>query len=153
MHLVPAVPHVPRVAGRHVAPLQHPLGQVTELQLSQTPAVQPTPPQLSHAAPPLPHLEGRSPGRQLFRLQQPAHERPSHTQVPPSQRCPVAHAAPTPHAQLPLESQPSPIGSQETHASPPIPHEASVGVRHTSPSQQPPGHDVASHTHELVTHR
>ena len=80
---------------------------------------------------------------------------PSQTHDPPTQWSPGPHSAPAPHAQLPSDAQPSDdTGSQAMHASPPEPHRSREGIRQTSSaSQQPVGHDVASHTHAPMSQR
>jgi hypothetical protein len=87
-------------------------------------------------------------------LQAPAAQQPlgqekaSQTQVPLTQRWPLAQAAPAPHAQVPEVVQPSAAAlSQEVQAAPPAPQRASERETQVAPSQQPLGHDVALQTH------
>lgn len=88
-------------------------------------------------------------------LQHPArHESASQMHAPPTQRWPAAQAAPAPHEQAPADEQPSAAaGSQVTHAAPTAPQRDSERDTHVAPSQQPPGHDAALHTHLPLTHR
>ncbi len=147
-HAAAPAPHASNASTLHVLPVQHPLAHVAELQPAHAPAaLHPEPPQLSQSAPPLPHCASTSPGRHVSPSQQPPHESPSHTQLPPSQRWPAAHAGPDPQAQSPPESQPSATsGSQTVHAPPGAPQLASSIAWHVpSAAQQPLGHDAAVH--------
>lgn len=70
-----------------------------------------------------------------------AHDVASHTQRPPTQRCPPAHAGSPPHVHLPAAEQPSAVEVEHwTHAVPPVPHDAIVDALHVIPLQQPSGH-------------
>ena len=138
-HAPPPAPHVVGEAVWHVEPVQHPSGQVVALQPAQAPvALQPPPPQSSQVEPPLPQNASSSPARQVVPSQQPAHESPSQTQAPPSQRWPVAQAGPLPHAQLPPAPQPSEVSASQVVQLPPgSPQVDGPIVRQSSPSQQP----------------
>jgi hypothetical protein len=147
-HPAPPVPHDVVVGVVQTFPLQHPAGQ---LFVSQThwppthscPAPHGAPPphaqaptvqrsafvgsHAPHAPPPLPHCEALVDVTHVFPTQHPAHV--------------VAHPA-----QLPL-MQASP-GLHVWHALPFAPHADVLGDTHAPlASQQPFGHDVASHTH------
>jgi len=86
-------------------------------------------------------------------LQQPLHDTPSHTHAPPTQRWPIAHAAPPPQLQRPAEQPSAKLGSHELHAPPIAPHEVAAMGEHTSPAQHPLVHEVASHTQRSETQR
>ena len=67
-------------------------------------------------------------------------------QAPPTQRWPVPHATPAPHAQAPVAEQLSlDCGSQVRHAAPALPQAPAVGTVHTPAAQQPSGQVVALH--------
>lgn len=160
-HATHAAPGAPHVAGALVSqrdPAQHPAHELaSQTQAPETqccPATHAAPAphahvpalehrsasvasQLEHASPPAPHAV--SPGAvQVVPAQHPAHERASHTQVPPTQACPTAHGAPVPHAHAPLASQASArSGSHATHAPPPMPHVLGLAALHVAPEQQP----------------
>lgn len=71
-------------------------------------------------------------------MQHPApHDVASHTQLPPTQCCPVAHGPPVPHEHAPAVHR-SERTSQAMHTLPPVPHAATVGGdEHVAPEQQP----------------
>lgn len=144
----PAVPHALCEGVAHVVPEQQPLAQLVALQLAHAPLAHvPPAPQLAHAVPPVPHAVALLPARQLVPLQQPSHEVASHTQAPPTQCWPAAHAGPLPQRQAPVASHVLEIrGSQTRHCAPGAPHDAAERVVHVEPAQHPVGHDVASHT-------
>jgi len=82
------------------------------------------------------------------------HEITSQMQAPPTQRWPAAQAAPAPHEHAPADEHPSATArSQVTHAAPAAPQRAIDGDTQVTPSQQPPGHDAALHTHLPPTQR
>ncbi len=91
----------------------------------------------------------------MLPLQQPLGQLvPSQMQTPLAQRCPGPHAALVPHWQVPLPEQLSAFcGSHATQVAPAAPHVASPRARHSVPSQQPDGHEVASHTQMPLTQR
>jgi len=147
----PAAPHEASEGGRHVLPEQQPVAQLAA-QPPQVPPVHAPPSQASHARPAAPQVASSSPVRHVEPLQQPAHESASQRQVPATHRCPAAHAGPGPQAQAPVVEQRSARRvSQLMHAPPPVPQEASVGVMHVVPAQQPLGQLVGSHTHVSFT--
>jgi hypothetical protein len=111
----PFAPHAWADGVVQVWPEQHPPGHVVPLQFAQDPALQMRPPQSPHTAPPAPHACGSLPGSQLAPLQQPLQDLPSQTHLPPEQRCPLTHAGPVPHVQLPVAEQPSPVSPQVWH--------------------------------------
>jgi hypothetical protein len=110
-------------------------------------------PQLMHAAPWLPHwltetVWHRLPWQQAF-----GHEVALHTQEPLTHCWPVAHTGPVPHLHAP-PVQLSAVMAHAEHAAPLVPHEDSDGeALHWLPAQQPPGHEVALHTHWPFTQR
>jgi hypothetical protein len=63
--------------------------------------------------------------------------------MPPLQ---PAHGGLVPHWQLPATQLLAMVGSQLVHVLPPAPQAVIDGTVHVCPEQQPPGHDVASHT-------
>ena len=100
------------------------------------------PPKLQfwHAAPDLPHAVSWSPGRQVDPEQHPEGQLfESQMQAPPMQRCPFPHAGAVPHLQPPAEHALALLGSQATHAAPPVPQFPRLGVRQVAPEQHPFG--------------
>jgi hypothetical protein len=88
-----------------------------------------------------------------FDPQQPAQETASQTQALLTQCWPVAHAAPEPQAQAPLDEQAfAVIGSHTTQVAPPRPHVAVDGVVQTPFAQHPVGQLCALHTQAPPTH-
>jgi hypothetical protein len=82
-----------------VPPIQQPELQLRLEQLIvQTPPVHDPPAHAEQSVPPTPQSPGVFPGRHgpFGVSQQPPHERPSHTHIPPRQRRPTPHAAPKP---------------------------------------------------------
>lgn len=76
------------------------------------------------------------------------------TQAPPRQTWPEAQAGEPPHRQAPFTQELEMAGLQTTQAAPEAPHAAVlVPGWHALPWQQPPGHDVASHTHVPLAQR
>ena len=64
------------------------------------------------------------------------------------QRWPAPQAAPAPHLHSPAEEHESaPVAEQAAQVAPGAAHAESDSVVHAPLSQQPSGHDVASHTH------
>ena len=116
------------------------------LQLLHPPWLQPPPAQVWQASPPAPQAASVLPAWQVLPAQQPLGQLvPSQTQAPPRQRCPLAHGAPVPQAQLPAAEQPSArTGSQATQATPALPQASRAGVWHAPAAQQPLAHDAAS---------
>ncbi len=95
----------------------------------------------SHAAPPIPQLPKSSPPMQMLFEQQPSGQDVlSHTQAPPTQRCPSMHGPFAPHWHAPVvEHVSARIGSHATHALLLTPHVATEAVLQVFPEQQPPG--------------
>jgi hypothetical protein len=154
-HDVQAMPVGPQESmsgGLQVRPEQHPVVHVAA-QLEQTPAVQVPAPQLSQAPPPAPHAVGTVPSSQVVPLQQPAHDRPSHTHVPPAHRWPIAHSAPGPQRHIPEEHESARLGSHAVQVPPGEPQLAKEIVAQASPAQQPLAHAVASQVHPPAEHR
>lgn len=81
------------------------------------------------ATPPVPHVD-RVPGeRQVVPLQQPSKQLvASHTHWLLKQRCPVEHAGPVPHRQLPVPQLFATVGSHAVHAAPWVPHALGDGA-------------------------
>ena len=80
--------------------------------------------------------------------QPPEHELPSQMHAPDTQRWPLTHAAPAPHAQVPAVVQLSEAAeSHNLHIAPLAPQRASDRETQVGPSQHPDGHDVALQTH------
>ncbi len=78
----------------------------------------------------------------------------SHTHAPSSHRCPVWHAAPPPQLHVPSGAHRSALAaSHALHVAPGGAHVPAASAWHVAPSQQPLGHDVASHTHSPPTQR
>jgi hypothetical protein len=119
----PLTPQVPSPALVQVAPEQQPPGQLEALQPLHTPPAQLWEPQSWQAAPPLPQVASALPGRHVIPEQQPfGHDVPSHTHVPPKQRCPVPQAAPlVPQAQTPPDRQRSAVMPQAVQSPPEVP--------------------------------
>jgi hypothetical protein len=150
MHAPPAVPHDAVDAVMHDVPEQQPSGHVAALQLAHAPLMHTPPlPHALHVPPPVPHAPFVVPPRHVVPEQHPLHERPSHTQEPPMQCWPVTHGALPPHVHAPLDEQPSlaPFVVQSTQNVPAVPHDVPERGKQLAPAQQPPPHDIASHTH------
>ena len=110
--------------------------------------------QLAHMPPFTPQADIEC-ARQVLPAQHPeAHEVPSHTHAPPTQRCPGAQAAPLPHRHVPLVEQLSAkVAPHATHAEPAFPQVVVERAMQVLPEQQPEGHDVPSHTQAPPTQR
>ena len=104
--------------------------------------------QLAQAAPPVPQVDWPWVLHWWAPSQQPlGQEVPSHTQLPPLQRCPAAQAAFAPHLHWPPEQVSVLLGSQLVQAAPLRPQASTVGgAVPTLPVQHPVGQEVASHT-------
>lgn len=155
MHALPLAPHCVTEAGdTHIEPAQQP-SHPTPHESEHTPETHSPVSQVSHAEPPLPHALGEVPGLHVLPEQQPVHDVLLHTQLPPLHTWPEPQGAPPPQLQVPDALHPSDFaGSQAVHANPPVPQLASVGGEvHVGPEQQPPAHDVASHTQSPETQR
>lgn len=76
----------------------------------------------------------------------------SHRHAPATQRVPTPHAGPLPHAHSPPVQRSAEAFGHDAHARPRLPQLAAELARHTLPSQHPPAHDVALHTHAPFTH-
>jgi hypothetical protein len=111
--------------------------------------------QLLHVAPPVPQLPFMVPGWQIPpELQQPfGHDVASHTQLPPTQRRPLAHAGVVPHRQAPFVEQPSAVTVLHATQVPPFaPQVAVERPLQAPPAQHPFGQVVASQTQLPLTH-
>jgi len=112
------------------------------------------PPHVAQAAPPDPQVLGLVPGAQVVPLQQPLGQLTlSHLQTPPTQCCPAAQAGPEPHAQVPVTLQPSLVTPQATQLCPAGAQALTDAAKQVELVQQPPGHEVASHTQLPATQR
>ena len=153
-HAAPLVPHAAALGGAvHVEPEQHPVAQLVAVQLEHTWLVQ-LPEHTLHAAPPEPQCCAVVPASQVVPLQQPpAQLTLSHLQTPPTQCCPLAHGDPEPHTHAPVALQPSLVIPQATHAPPAGAHVPAEAGKQMLLAQQPPGHEVASHTQPPETQR
>jgi hypothetical protein len=82
---------------------------------------------------------------QVAPLQQPlGHEVASHTQAPPTQRCPLVHTWPlVPHTHAPPAHRSAVAGSHAEHTEPFAPHASTDGELQLLPLQQPFGHESA----------
>jgi hypothetical protein len=148
--VVQAAPAVPQAVGPgivvQVEPEQQPL-QLPGLQLLHTPPAHGPSPQFWQAPPPLPHIAGTVPGRQLDPEQQPeGHDVPSQTHTPAMQREPAAQGGPWPQAQAPAGVQRLEVLPHLTQALPAMPQLPRARARHWFPEQQPSGHEFASQT-------
>ncbi len=122
-----------RVPGPHAGP--EPQVQVPLVQLSAVVAVQ-----AWQAAPGWAQLDSDWAVQTLPAQQPLAHEEALHTHVPPLQIWPAAHAAPLPHAQLPVAlHEAAIIVSQARQVEPPEPQAPTEGVVQAAPLQQPLG--------------
>lgn len=111
-------------------------------------------PHALHVAPSVPHVAvvGAS---QMAPAQHPVlHDVASQTHLSLTQCWPVAHAGPVPHVQAPAVQALAFVGSQVVQAAPFVPHVAvdAAGEMQVVPSQQPVGHEAASHTHDPAEH-
>jgi hypothetical protein len=79
----------------------------------------------------------------LFWQQPSGHDWALHTQLPPTHARFCPHASLTPHAQVPLDAQPSEWKSHATHAPPPVPQALTDAGVHVWPEQQPFGQVVS----------
>jgi hypothetical protein len=154
-HTAPLVPQAEGLnAGSHTPFLQQPFGQVAALHPLQTP---PSQAHVWHATPPVPQAESSWPPWHCWPVpQQPLHDMPSQTQVPPLHHCPPPHTGSPPQVHFPFE-QVSALGGliprvQSAHAAPMVPHAVtswSDAGTHWVSRQQPPRapHSVTSHPH------
>jgi hypothetical protein len=87
-------------------------------------------------------------GTQAAPAQQPVvQEVGSQMHWPPEHRCPAPHGPLVPQRQAPVVQRSVRFASQATQAEPLAPQADSVaGVVQVRPAQQPPGHEVPSHT-------
>jgi hypothetical protein len=143
------MPHSVTVGGvTHVAPLQHPVGQVAGEQPLHTPAVHVPPGQIWQAFPPVPHAPGSSVVTQAPAEQHPfGHEVLSQVQTPFTHSCPETQALPPPHVHVPAMLHPSPVLPQPAHDTPGPAQAVAVSASHRLPLQHPVAQDVALHTH------
>lgn len=158
IHAEPSLPQAVAVGGLvHVDPEQHPLPQVTRLQLEHTPLTQMAlPGQAVQVPPAVPHSEFVGLTHRVPEQHPVGQEVPSQTQLPPLQRCPVAQTPPVgPHTHCPLVVQRSvTVEPHGKHAAPPVPQFARVGGEtHWLLMQHPDGHEVESQTHFPPAHR
>lgn len=153
-HASPAVPHAAIEGGAHVAPLQQPLGQVAAEHPEHTPELHVDDEGHSaHVEPPTPHASLVVPALHVVPSQQPAHDAPSQTHSPSSQRWPAGHGALEPQRHCPLALHRSVLtGLHATHAPPLGPHAPNEGVVQVEPKQQP-AHVVESQTHPPALQR
>lgn len=137
---------------RHAPPTQRcPAAQGAPVPHAHAPPTQPSAlvaSQAEQAAPAAPQAEALR-GTQVSPLQQASgHDVALHTQAPPTQAWPSAHASFEPHAHAPPRQASLRVASQARQVLPVAPHAPSELVRQIAPSQQPLAHEVASHTHE-----
>jgi hypothetical protein len=153
-HALPTVPQLPRAGMSQFAPAQQPEAQLEGVHDVHTPAWQFC--SVGHVEqldPPAPHAVLEVPGRQVVPEQQPpGQDVPSHTHAPFTHRWPMEQAGPDPHVQVPLLAQVSVVAPHVLHAPPALPQVVRVWVSQTPLLQQPPGHEVALHTHVPLTH-
>ena len=69
------------------------------------------------------------------------------------QRWPAAHAALPPQLQLPFVQASVRVKSQVAHDEPAAPQLEIEAALQVEPTQQPPAHEAASHTHAPPEHR
>jgi hypothetical protein len=151
-HASPPKPHDAKDRPLQVGPEQHPVAQV-EAQPLHVPLLQVSPPgHVWHCVPPLPQAPTLFPVWHVPLEQHPlGHETPSHWHDPFRHLCPTAHAPPVPHLQAPSVHESAEPGVHAAHACPTAAHDVSDGVVQVVPSQQPFGHDVASHAQTPAT--
>jgi hypothetical protein len=148
----PLEPQLPIAAAVQVAPEQQPLGQLPALQPLQTPPVQVWAPQSWQVPPPLPHAAFAVPLVQVVPEQQPFGQLvPSQTQAPATHRWPLAHAAPVPQAQTPLDEHRSAVMPHAAQVPPLLPQVASDWDRQVPDEQQPFAQLVLSQTQRPET--
>ena len=150
-----------------VLPEQHPVGQDVESHL-QAPETQCSPEgqrppapheqdpeeqvvalvvQLTHAAPPVPHVESPLVSHCPALVQQPlAHDDALQTQTPPTHSWPCAQGALVPHLHWPPVQRSVEVEAQAVHVPPAVPQVALVCRSQVVPLQQPFGQDVAVQT-------
>jgi hypothetical protein len=163
-HAVPCPPHAPRDGRVHEVPSQHPLGHEvashTQTSCAQwRPALhgallphlhRPVPEHVlassgSHAMqlpPPEPQVESECSSQVCAAEQHPLGQLvASHTQSPPTHRCPSTQGLFPPQLHVPVDEQPSPeVALHATQAAPPAPHVETVCGWHVRPEQHPDGH-------------
>jgi hypothetical protein len=151
----PATPQVVNVDVSHVAPAQHPSGQLVGVQPVQVPASLQfcSEGHAVHPEPPAPHIPVALPGSHVLPEQQPfGHEVPLHTHAPSTHTCSAVHFGPDPQTHAPALEQPLASAPQDTHAAPAVPHASTDATSHTLPWQHPVGHDVDVQAHIPPTH-
>ena len=154
-HAAPATPHVANCDAVHVAPAQHPLGQLLGVQPVHTPpsAQFCADGHAEHAEPPPPQAPLPLPGSHVPFEQHPlGQEVPLQTHAPFRHTCPFTQAGPEPHVQTPALEHRSASVPQVTHATPAVPHAAADATSHTLPRQQPVGHEPLVQVHVPPTH-
>src|SRR5258708_6679542 len=99
-----------------------------------------------HDAPAFPHAPNDDVVHTLPAQHPPAHDVASHTHWPFRQRCPLPQAAEPPQAHAPALHPSEVLGSQATHAAPPVPHAVADGLVQAPPAeQQPLGQELGPH--------
>jgi len=166
--LPPAVPQVSFDIARQRLSSQHPVGHESALHTHVSPtqacpeAHAPLPPQVQvpvreHASAPTPQLvQGAPPTPQVavdgwrhtFPSQQPdGQDSALHTQALSTHRCSaVQRSEPQTHSPEALQAV-AVVAWQEAQVLPLVPQVSIERSRQTFPSQQPPGHETASHRH------
>jgi hypothetical protein len=110
------------------------------------PFVQPPVKQASQASPPVPQAATEAPAVHAPFAQQPVAQLvPSQAQEPSMHLWPLSQAGPAPQVHEPsVEQASAALGSQLTHAVPPLPQVSFAGTRQKPPAQHPVGQEVAS---------
>jgi hypothetical protein len=175
LHAPPPLPQAAaRFPGSHDSPLQQPVGQPTPSQThapprqcwpdahaAPLPHVQvPVASQLSarivlqalQSFPPTPHAVNVGDSQVPSAPQQPfGQDEALHRHTPLMQTCPTPHGELVPHAHSPFGHESAVPAAQTSHVAPLGPHVEMESDLHVVPSQQPSGHDVASHTQRPPT--
>jgi hypothetical protein len=125
----------------HAVPVPHRQAPIAE-QLSERVS------QSAHVDPASPQVVSDRVWQMLFLQQLLGHDVASQMHDPLAQRCPPTQAGPDPHSQFPVGPQRlALVLSHARQATPPTPQFATPASLHSSPWQQPPGHDMASQRH------
>jgi hypothetical protein len=111
------------------------------------------PPQLAQTAPPLPHLLSAVPAWHELPLQQPAQPVASQAHEPPTHVSPAAHGPLAPHWHPRVGEQLSAATPQALQVAPGAPQLATDSAWQAPATQQPAGHEDASHTHAAEEQR
>jgi hypothetical protein len=129
-----------RWPGEHAVPVPHRQAPVAE-QLSERAS------QATQVDPALPQAVTERLAQTVPAQQPLGHEVVSQTHRPLSQRCPPAQEGPVPHVQAPAALQRSALLASHVMQPPPLTPQLDSDVTlQTFPAQQPPAHEVASHT-------